>query len=391
MQRGATMGRGRVPRAAVVALLAFVVALLPGVGAADEPTTRGTDRVCPAADVDSITFEDVGEPHELAVTCAATLGLVAGFDDGSYRPGESITREQVASIVRGWIEQAVGIAMPLPEEPRFADAQDSVHQEAIEALAEAGVVSGRSDDTFAPDQTLTRGQFAAVVTNAISYADVLTTGGPLPPDGDLERFDDVEGSTFHEQIAALASIGVTSGVTTDHFVPGDPVTRGQLATFLMRGADYLDEHQRWRPTARTSTVLVAELDPVAADDGQDADGLTDEPDDLRGNATLTVNAFNGTLAYSLDLSRVPGPYADQAATIHLGDVADEQAPVVLELADADDLDDATGGVVTDVVVEADSEVRFADLVDAPQDTFVQVATEGAPGGAVRGQLHPTGD
>ena len=388
MQRGATTGSGRVSRAALTTLLAFALALLlPGVGAAQEPSTRGIDRVCPVPDVDPPQFEDVGAPHERAVVCAASYGLVGGFGDGTFRPGDAISREQMATFVRGWIEQAAGLELQLPEEPRFGDAQDSVHQEAIEALAEAGVVTGRSEDTFAPGRTLTRGQFAAVVANAISYADVLTTGGPLPPEGDLDRFDDVEDTTFHGQIAALAGIGVTGGVTSDRYAPGVPVTRGQLATFLMRSADYLDEHQRWRPTARTSAVLVAELEPVGADDGAG----TETPDQLRGSATLMVNAFNSTLAYSLDLSQVPGPYADQAATIHLGDVADEQAPVVLELADAEALEGATGGVATGVVVEADSEVRFADLLRSPQEAYVQVATEAAPGGAVRGQLRATGD
>ena len=397
----ARRGRGLRPGlVALAGLLALVVTLaMPHAGVADEPEIRGIDRVCPVPDKDEISFDDAGATHGAAISCAATYGLVSGFDDGSFRPSEDITREQMASFVTAWLERATGVGLPRSGEPRFDDVGDGVHAEAVEQLAEAGIVDGRDDDTFAPRATLTRGQFAAVVANAISYADVLDVDGPLPPDGDPQRFDDVPDTTFEQQIASLAQIGVTGGVTTDRFAPGEPVTRGQLATFLMRSADYLDAYQRWRPTAEGSVVLLAELEAVAPDDTTDADdadgdGDVDGSDDAddeppHGSATLTVNAFNSTLAFSLDLSQVPGPYAEQGATIHLGDPAQGGGELVLQLADGEELAASTGGVVTGVVFESASSIRFSDLTAAPQDAYVQVATADAPDGAVRGPLRGT--
>jgi hypothetical protein len=50
-------------------------------------------------------------------------------------------------------------------------------------------------------------------------------------------FEDVEGSVFAEDIAALADAGITRGCNppaNDSFCPDDPVTRGQMAAFLHR-------------------------------------------------------------------------------------------------------------------------------------------------------------
>ena len=442
---GAAVRRWRGLRPGVVAvagLLALVAAVgLPQAGMADEPEIRGIDRVCPVPDKDEISFDDAGATHGAAISCAATYRLVSGFDDGTFRPSEDITREQMASFVTAWVERATGVGLPLPDERRFDDVGDGVHADAVEKLAEAGIVDGRGDETFEPQATLTRGQFAAVVANAISYADVLDVDGPLPPDGDPQRFDDVPDTTFEQEIASLAQVGVTGGVTSDRFAPREPVTRGQLATFLMRSADYLDAYQRWRPTAEGSVVLLAELEAVvqeddddagdgdasdddAADGGTDGDGAGDDAADggsdgdgsdghgadgggadgdggddgqridgddepPSGSATLTVNAFNSTLAFSLDLSQVPGPYAEQGATIHLGDPEEGGGELVLQLADGEELAESTGGVVTGVVFESASSMRFSDLTAAPQDAYVQVATEDAPDGAVRGQLRGT--
>ncbi len=49
-------------------------------------------------------------------------------------------------------------------------------------------------------------------------------------------FSDVPtGSTFHNDIAAIAAAGLTDGCTATTYCPNSPVTRGQMAAFLRRG------------------------------------------------------------------------------------------------------------------------------------------------------------
>ena len=370
----------------------------PSTSASD---ARGIDRVCPppwdADDSDAATaapaFDDVGETHADAIRCAAGYGLVSGFEDGTFRPSIDVTRGQVATFVVAWLRAATGFSLDVPEEQPFTDV-DGVHADAIAALADVGIVGGREDGTFRPDDALTRGQFAAVVTRAISYADVFDIDGPLPPPApdDLARFDDIEGSTFEDEIRSLAAARITTGTSDDTFSPSRTVTRGQLATFLMRSADYLDRHQRWRPTAVT-VVLSAQLLPV----GDDGPSAPEEPDDdgtwtdrSRATVSLVINAFNGTLTYVADLSDVPSSLGDDAALeVRLGS-ADEEGPLAATLADAETLQAArdTHGVVTGTVLEADNSVRLADLIVDPERVGVELRSDRLPGGRLWGQLGP---
>ena len=370
----------------VLGLMVVSTLLLSGVPAAAEaPAARGIDRVCPAPVTSGgpagSMFPDLGSTHATSITCAADYGIVSGFADGTFRPGQAITRGQMASFVEATVRTATGLGFRAPDEPHFTDTDGDVHADAIDAIAEAGLVGGRPDGTFGPDETLTRGQFTRVVANAISYADIFAIGGPLPPEDSRVAFADVAGTTFEATIRSLGGVGIALGTADGEFRPRGDVTRGQLTTFLMRAGDYLDRYQRWRPTARTHAVLVTDLDLVAADDGEV------RPSRLRGSATLTVNAFNGTLSYSLDLSDLPGPFEPAGATLHGGDPVLGGA-VALTLADASRLKEDVGGIVTDVVLESDSSLRFADLVSRPGDHYLEVATTEV---TVRGALRNASD
>lgn len=364
-------------------------------GETELPAARGIDRVCPppvrVAEGDGSTapldeppsFPDLGTTHAEAITCAAGYRLVSGFGDGTFRPEVAISRGQMATFVASWLRTATGVPLPAPADPPFIDTVDSVHAGAIAQLAEAGIVSGRSDGRYEPEATLTRGQFTQAVANAISYADVFAVGGPLPPAPEQVRFVDVAGTTFETTIGALAEAGIATGTSGGRFEPNAAVTRGQLTTFLLRSADYLDRYQRWRPTAR-SVVLVASLAPVT--DPED----TNEP--IGVPATLLINGFNGTVAFLVDTGALP-PLGDDAAFVLrardpvLDGPGQASGAVVLELADAELLgSDPRFGIVSGTAVEADSTRRFADLVEQPDLVMAELSSPVLPGGVVRGAL-----
>ena len=403
-----------------VAAVTLLLVLLPPATVVDAAEPRGLDRVCPVPDglsTDVADPLDRGEAHGEAILCAVGYGLVSGFGDGTYRPGQAVTRGQTASVVAAWLEVATGFALEVPEEELFTD-QGLTHGEAISKLAAIEVIAGRGDGTFRPEDPLTRGQFARVIVNAISYADVFSTSGPLPPppDATADGFDDVAGIAFEDDILALAGTGITTGIDDHRFAPGEQITRGQLATFLMRSADYLDRHQRWKPTA-VIAILVADLQLVPAastardgggeviegTDG-DSDGLEEgagsadadpAPGDGEGaggatppsaKASVIINAFNGTAGYLVELSDVDGDLSEDARlTLRLGTL-DAEGPVVLTLAEAAELTAAlaSDGIATGVATEADSAVRFAELV--VREDGVVIELQGSSQGPLRGLL-----
>ncbi len=118
---------------------------------------------------------------------------------------------------------------------RFCDDGTSLFEADIEWMAARGVTSGCNQplgDRFCPDADVTRGEFAAFLHRALGDA------GPV-----TERstpFVDAVDSVFQADIQWLSAKGVTKGCGKDTFCPDEPVTRGQLAAFLVRAFGYDD-------------------------------------------------------------------------------------------------------------------------------------------------------
>ncbi len=116
----------------------------------------------------------------------------------------------------------------------FDDVADSVFLGDILWLAESGITKGCSDTSFCPTDYVTRGQMAAFLTRALGYTD----------SGEGDLFTDDDGSIFEVSIDRLATAGVTRGCNppiNDNFCPNSYVTREQMAAFLVRALDLVDQ------------------------------------------------------------------------------------------------------------------------------------------------------
>jgi len=117
----------------------------------------------------------------------------------------------------------------------FDDIGSSVHYDDIVYIADLGVTKGCNPPTnslYCPDDIVTRGQMAAFLVRALG----LTDGG------DDDQFTDDNGSVFEADINKLAAAEITVGCNADgtRYCPDDPVTRGEMAAFLVRGYGYDD-------------------------------------------------------------------------------------------------------------------------------------------------------
>ncbi len=112
---------------------------------------------------------------------------------------------------------------------RFTDDDGNIHEANIERIAAAGITKGNNppaNDQFGPKDVVTRGQMAAFLTRALAL--------PIPA---TDYFTDDTGSVFEASINAVAEVGITLGCNppaNDNYCPEDPVTRGQMASFLVR-------------------------------------------------------------------------------------------------------------------------------------------------------------
>jgi peptidoglycan hydrolase-like amidase len=112
-------------------------------------------------------FEDAGhgEPQREAIAALAEAGVAAGYDDGTFRPGERITRAQMATF----LARAIGLA-DVPADDRFRDVDEQPHAGAIHAVADAEVALGYDDDTFRPTLEVSREQMASFLRRAVAEA-----------------------------------------------------------------------------------------------------------------------------------------------------------------------------------------------------------------------------
>ncbi len=105
----------------------------------------------------------------------------------------------------------------------FVDAIESGFRAEIEWLAGEGITEGCASRRFCPDDPVTRAQMASFLDRAL----------PLSASkGDA--FEDDEGSVHEGAINRLAASDITNGCTGTLYCPNDPVTRGQMASFLDR-------------------------------------------------------------------------------------------------------------------------------------------------------------
>lgn len=137
-----------------------------------------------------------------------------------FCPDNPVTRGQLATFL------TKGLDIDPSNVDLFFDDDSSVHEANINAAAAAGVIKGYGAGRVGPNDLVTRGQMAAMLTRALTL-DATTSGS----------FNDTRNHIFEDDIEALVAAGITSGCNppvNDRFCPEAVVTRGQFAAFLHR-------------------------------------------------------------------------------------------------------------------------------------------------------------
>ncbi|HTS25108.1 MAG TPA: S-layer homology domain-containing protein [Bryobacteraceae bacterium] len=112
----------------------------------------------------------------------------------------------------------------------FADVTaGSPYADYIRLMSFYGITSGCSTTSYCPDASVTRGQMAVFIVRALSR------GGSFPY-SNTPYFVDVPAShPFFQYIQRMKDLGITAGCGGANYCPDSPVTRGQMAVFLVRG------------------------------------------------------------------------------------------------------------------------------------------------------------
>ena len=98
-----------------------------------------------------------------AISTLTNMGIIDGYQDGTFRPYGKITRAQFAKMAVGFFETTKeaykGYFTDVPEEAWYTGY--------VEAAARVGLVQGFDNGTFQPDTNITRAQACVIVNRAL--------------------------------------------------------------------------------------------------------------------------------------------------------------------------------------------------------------------------------
>jgi outer membrane protein assembly factor BamB len=156
---------------------------------------------------------------------------IRGFEDGTYRPNDPVTRGQLAAMtarVLGTETPPAGFIS------QFTDLGSHWAAPAVMALEAAGKAPGYADPetapVFRPDQPATRAEAALFLALAISLSEV---SDPFFP----SKFADIEGAPYAWAVKALESRDFIGGFLENgvsYYKPDNNLTRAEIGVLLMR-------------------------------------------------------------------------------------------------------------------------------------------------------------
>ena len=173
-------------------------------------SVSGTDTVHAAS------FPDTDAPEVLKL---AENGIVKGNSRGDFNPNQNVTRAEAAIMMT----RALNLSPATGDTPLTDIAGHFAEGEITRAYSE-GFIEGNSDDTYRPDEPITRAQMAAILTRGFSYEAVTSTSFPDVPSSDF----------FHGYITTLANAGVIKGNSDGRFAPDENISRLHFSFMMAR-------------------------------------------------------------------------------------------------------------------------------------------------------------
>ena len=132
-------------------------------------------------------------------------------------------KTKILSLILAASTALAGLAMPVSAES-FSDVAGSPYAEAINSLAEQGIVSGRGNGSYSPEEGLSRAEMVSIILRAYRSREI----------EDIEKFNDVPTSHWaYMQIETAYQMGIVAGTTEVTFEPDKQVTYEQAVKMLV--------------------------------------------------------------------------------------------------------------------------------------------------------------
>lgn len=186
-----------------------------------------------------VSFSDVASVKAWAgrqIEVIAAKGAIVGKSEGIFAPQDSVTRGEFAKMLIAALDLDNRSA-----KENFADVQESDwFAPYVAAAVNEGIVAGRSADKFEPNATITRAEMVAMITRALKVTNNLDVS-VKDADAVLKSYSDA--SSIHPSLKSNVAYAVSKGLLFGDAGALDPngkATRAQAAVMIYRVLNYTE-------------------------------------------------------------------------------------------------------------------------------------------------------
>ena len=183
------------------------------------------------------SFPDVqGDIYASEINRAVQLGFISGFaEDNTFRPRATLTREQLVSIALEGLDRAPTRTVannPYPDVPanRWSAAK-------IEQAKDLGLIAGYQDGTFRPTQQVTRAELIAIMNKAAKIKNNLSTIDAPAPSTNFSDIGGHWAEPVIKDLAGYCSIATPLNESGSSFAPNTAAQRNYAAAAMVRLLD----------------------------------------------------------------------------------------------------------------------------------------------------------
>lgn len=172
----------------------------------------------------SFAFDDINDINTIkAANELSRYSIINGYEDGTFKPENTITRAEFAKIIVG----AANLYNMVDETIGFEDTKNHWAEDYIKIVKYKGIINGMTEKTFEPDSNLTYEQAIKMIVCMLGYGEQAESEGGYP-----------EG---------YLTLGNELGLTDNlNYVNKDYAKRGDIAVMIYNalGVEYMitDEH-----------------------------------------------------------------------------------------------------------------------------------------------------
>lgn len=133
------------------------------------------------SDVNQTVFSDIANHYaESHIKKLINYGIANGYEDKTFKPNNNITRAEFSTMIVSVLEKVCGYGLNITK--TFPDIIGHWAETRIQKLVTAGIVNGYDDGTFKPNNAITRGQAAIIACNMLSFCGHIMKDGVGYPD-----------------------------------------------------------------------------------------------------------------------------------------------------------------------------------------------------------------